>query len=457
MIQTVLLVEPDSEQLGELASQLQDRGLEVWTAEGLDGALKRARGSLPECLLVSSSLGSEPDLKQRLAQVAGLIDVPRFRLVEDSSGSEFGLWALPRHDAEGIARRLHAITRSTPASLTSSDFRGDLAQLSVAEVLQVLSANRKTGSLTLQTALGAGEVRLQDGEVVDALYRRLEGQKALFRLLGEREGTFSFASGGSTSLLRRIHLPTHSLLLEGMRQFDELQRLREALDLDSDALLALRAPSFDDPEPLRILLEALNTPRTLAELLDQVGALDLEVLILLGGALEAGIVRIIPFGSQRVALADPEHLGVLAALAKRVTRPEFRGPPRVCVAASPRRLLGILAALGRINEATLPPDAVPSAPIPFVLATLGLGDGAELEVLGLPLVEAYLPLWNLLLAGCVSAAIANAIASDAFEQACSLASVPIVHALTLLGDDDDCSAQQVGALIHRLLESAAGD
>ena len=39
------------------------------------------------------------------------------------------------------------------------------------------------------TSSGAGEVRMGEGEVLDAVYRRLEGEKAPYRLLGEREGT----------------------------------------------------------------------------------------------------------------------------------------------------------------------------------------------------------------------------------------------------------------------------
>jgi hypothetical protein len=200
----------------------------------------------------------------------------------------------------------------------------------------------------------------------------------------------------------------------------------------------------------------LISPRSLQELLDEIPALDLEVLDTLATLLEAGIVRRIAFGSQRVELADPERLGVLSALAKRVARPGFRGAPRVGIAASPRRLLGILAALGRIAEAMLPSEAVPSSPIPHVLATLRLGDGVDLDVVGVPLVDAYAPLWSFVLPSCASLGLADKTGSAVLEQACSLASVPVVDARPLLGDEDDCDAEHVAALVRRLLESAAG-
>lgn len=454
MTRTVLLIEPDVDVLGALASKLRSRGLEVWIADGLEGALTRARAGLPQVLLVSSEVAREAAFDEGLQGVAGLSEVPRYSLVDSTSG-ELLPGTLPRGNGEAIAQRVHSIPVRAVAHAEAKDFRGALGQVSVTDLLQLLGMNRRSGALTLQTPLGTGEIRLVDGEVVDALYRRLEGQKALFRLLGERDGIFSFASGASMSMLRRIDAPHHSLLMEGMRQFDEVKRLRDTLDLESDGLIALTPPCAEDSETVQLLLDMLLTPRTLTELLDEVPALDLEVLTALSELLDAGVVRRIPFGSQRVELSDPERLGVLSALAKRVARAGFRGSPRVGIAASPRRLLGILAALGRIAEAMLPSEAIPSAPVPHVLATLRLGDGVDLDVVGIPLVEAYAPLWGFVLPGCASVAVADAT-PKILETACSLAHVPLLDARPLLGDEDDCEAQRVAALVQRLLESAAG-
>ena len=52
-------------------------------------------------------------------------------------------------------------------------------------------------------------MRLAEGEVVDAVYRRLEGEKAFYRMLGEREGRFAF-SPGEPSAARRLTSPCRS-------------------------------------------------------------------------------------------------------------------------------------------------------------------------------------------------------------------------------------------------------
>ena len=217
---------------------------------------------------------------------------------------------------------------------------------------------------------------------MDAVYRRLEGEKALYRLLGETEGVFSFASGGAGQSLRRIVLPTQSLLLEGMRHIDEARARREALDSEEDAFLAIVPAETAKREAEQRVLEVLLAPRTLTELLDEVPLADLDVLEALSALLDNGQVRRIAAGAERVELADSERLTVLAALAKRAARAGFRAPARVAIAASPQRLATLTHAVSRIADAMVPTETVPSAPIPHALATLRLADGGELGVVG---------------------------------------------------------------------------
>jgi hypothetical protein len=115
-----------------------------------------------------------------------------------------------------------------------------------------------------------------------------------------------------------------------------------------------------------------------------------------------------------------------------------------------------MASLGRIAEAMIPTEAVPTAPVPHVLATLRLGDGIELDVLGIPLVEAYAPLWSLVLPSCTALAIADDDgAQKTLEDACHLAGIPWLS-LGEVTDTREADAEGAAQLIQRLLESAAG-
>ncbi|HYQ44346.1 MAG TPA: DUF4388 domain-containing protein [Polyangiaceae bacterium] len=456
MARSILVVESDFDALGALASKLRARGLEVAIADSVASAVDRARATLPEAAIVAAEILSGGGLKAKFAADPALARVMIFTLYSQLPDRQLHADELDANEFEDIVRRMHALpVRASAAVAEGGDVRGNLQQIGILDLLQLLSMNRRSGSLSITTHAGAGEVRLSDGEIVDAVYRRLEGEKALYRLLGESEGVFSFASGAGHSL-RRIVLPTRSLLLEGMRHIDETKRRREQLDAESDAFLAIVPPETSPREAGQRVLEVLLSPRTLSELLDEVPIADLDVLEAMSELLDLGHIRRIPAGAARVELADAERLTVLAALAKRAARAGFRAPVRVAIAASQQRLATLTHAVSRIADAIAPTEMVPTAPIPHALATLRLADGGELGVLGLPLVEAYSPLWAMVLPSCAAVARLDAGVPDVLESACSNAGVVVVDATELLPEGHEGDPEQVASLLRTLLERAAG-
>ncbi len=455
-MRAILLVEPDVDVLGALASRLRSRGLSVLIADSVESAIERASASDLIAVLLSSALLSDADGFDRLKHAGALADASSFILVDKPVGASLAPDELPYHDIELIARRLYAIPSRVPVGPEEGgDFRGDLQQVSSVDLLQLLAMNRRSGTLSINTPSGAGEVRIKSGEIVDAVFRRLEREKALYRLLGETEGTFSFVGGGSPQFLERIRTPTSSLLMDGLRQLDEAERLREQLALDGTALLAIAPPGPDTSEAAARVLEALTTPRTLTELLDEVTLHDLAVLEALSPLLEQGLVRRIASNAARVELADVDRMAVLAALAKRAVRSGYRGAARVVIAAGMQRLVTLMHSTARIADALVPTETVPAAPVPYALATLRLGE-ADLEVMGLPLVEAYAPLWGLVLPGSAALARLELTAAEALDTACSIAAVPVLEAGALLRDGDEADPEQVAALLRMLLEKALG-
>ena len=452
MARLVLLIEPDVDELGSLASKLRAHGLEVAIADSLEHGAERAQAARIGVLLVSSEIASAPGFHIALEGMSSLASLPRFVLVEGIGPRAEG--EVPRWDVEAIAKRVHALGHSVPVAAAGGDFRGDLQQVSVADLLQLLGANRRSGTLSLATPSGAGEVRLGDGEVLDAVYRRVDGEKALMRLLGETEGSFAFA-GGTAPTLRRIERSSQALLMDGMRQLDEARKLAAGLALGSDALLAfaLARPEHRDVE--QRVLEVLVTPRTLAELLDEVPALDLEVLRALSGLLAGGAVRRFAGSNLRVELADPERLTVLAALAQRVAPTGFEGMPRVGLAGSQQRLAAVLSSLARMSDATVASD-VPAAPTPHPLASLRLTESVSLELVGLPLVDAFAPLWGLVLPSLVAVARLDDEPFETLEAGCRLASVPLVDGQPLLGPGGEADPEKLAMLLRVTLERASG-
>ena len=457
MAHSVLLVEPDIDTLGRVASKLRSMGLTVALADGATDVPGRLRNARADAVLLSDTLGELEEVLRALEAEPDLANVPRLVLTSAGATAPAGVESVPRDQVELVVKRLYALqSRPPPASSFRDDFRGDLQQVSVLDLLQLLAMNRRTGSLNLTTPSGAGEVRLKDGAVVDAVYRRLEAEKALFRLLAEKEGSFAFTSG-TVTLPARIESPTNALLMDGLRQIDEVRRWRQELGAEDDVLIAAEQPVPGDGEREERVLEALQAPHTLDELLDELPLLDHDILSVLEPMLRSGRARRIPKGAARARLGQPEQLTVLGAVANRLKAGGFAGPARLVLAVSPRRLHAVTHAVRRIAEAFPPPEAAPPLPIPHPIATIRIADGAELGVLGLPTVPAYSPLWPLVVTGAAAVVRIEEGALEVLERACSVAGVPVLDAADLVPELDEADPVQMAKLIRLTLEAIAGE
>ncbi len=454
MSKSVLVLEEDVDTLGALASRLRSRGLNVSLADSLDGALTAIRNKRPDAILVSESIDAQG--ADQLTSAPEASDIPTFVLVEDA-GDALPTDRLPRHNVDLIATRIYTLRADAPADeATEGDFRGDLKQVSVPDLLQLLSMNRRTGALSITTSAGAGELRIISGDIVDVVYRRVEGEKAMFRLLGENEGSFAFTSG-AVSTLRRLEAPTQHLLMEGMRQVDEIKALRNQIGADQDALLVVAPPKDDDADIDQRVAEVLVVPRTIDELLDDVPAADLEILEAVSRMIKQGNIRRVDKGGERVELGDAERRTVLSALVRRFRPEGFSGPPRLLIAASPSQLATVGHAVRRIAEAVPPPETGPAAPVPHLLATIRLAEGAKLDIIALPALDAYSPLWGLALSGAIATLRLDTGSTDVLEQACSVAEVPIIDAASLRdGELDEADPSQMAELIDSALSAFAG-
>ncbi len=455
MALNVLLIDSDVEALSELGSLLRARGLSVSLADSIPVAIDQARKLSPGAVLVAEALANAGQLVALFDAEPSLATLPLFELVGELTS---GLLPrqLPRLEPDVIARRLWTIESSPPpVSSVGGDFRGDLKQVSITDLLQLLSMNRRTGTLTITTAIGVGEVRLVHGEIVDAIYLRAEGSKALFRLVGETDGSFAFISGVAAAL-RRVEQPTQALLLEGMRQVDEARMARQSLGSAEDALQSLTSSANARDDLAERVLMALEVPHTIDELLDLLPDNDLAIIKATQQLLNDSSVRKIERGAVRVELADAEQLNVLSNVVRQLRRPGFSGNPRIILFASQNRLGAAMHSLSRIADAWRSSDCAPVAPVAHTLATLRLNDGAELDVIGLPDTAEYGPLWGMTLPGSAAVLVLGEEPAGGIDSACNIFGIPLVRAEALLGSVEEGDPRQIALLVRAALEAAAG-
>jgi CheY-like chemotaxis protein len=459
MSRRVLLVDTDVDALGALASGLRARGILVANAGDAFEAVEQGFQTRPDVVLVDKRLDDDQDIVRAFDVVPELSDIPVLRLVHAGRADELGPRDVLRSDLDHVVSRIADASPRASAGPMEQDLRGNIEQMPMVDLIQLLTMNRRSGVLAVSTAYGTGEVRLSDGEVVSAVYRRLEGEKAFYRLLGEGEGRFAF-SPGEPAGARRFTSPTSQLLMEAMRQVDEVRRRRRELSLATEALLFEEGALPDLPPGgkgvAREIAALLGIPRSLDELLDEHPATDLAVLEALVALSSAGRLRRLPIADLTTPFAPPEQLPVLRSLVTRLTRAGFAPPPRLVIAAPVRRMPALAHAVRRITDAVAPGDAPPSAPLPRPLGTLRLGDGVELALIGLPADDTFAPTWTLALPGAAAVVRLPGAGGPTLESHCAAVEVRLIDAAKVMGPLDAAMPAQVAALVRSALELVAG-
>ena len=319
------------------------------------------------------------------------------------------------------------------------------------DILRSLAEAGATGALQIKTTTGSAEVRLHQGQFVDAVYQRMQGAKALFRLLDEGDVAANFVSGVPCPL-RRLTRPWADLLAEGGQHNEKCRQLRTALG-DPEDLLQTEPRAVPQGELAARIVSALRVPCSLDELLDWLPDLDLAVLSCVRDLTELGALRRIRRGAVQVELASAAGIEALAATARQLRRPGFSGNPRMILIGDPARLAAARQALARIVQAETPLDAAPVPPIAYHLATLSLGDDQHLDVVALPDERSYRPLFGLSLPGTALVVDLDGTQNDTLSDACAAAGALQLDAAALLGTLDPADPRQMAALVVSALES----
>jgi hypothetical protein len=151
---------------------------------------------------------------------------------------------------------------------------GTLEDIGLAELLQVLNVGHKSGKLSVWREGERAELFLREGEIVRASSQALRGPDVVYRLLGWRGGEFRFEQQ-EVPCEREIRQSTEALILEGMKRFDEWQRV-EAEGPDVQVVLRQRASAVNDlydglSGPARLVLRLVDAHRSISEIVRESG------------------------------------------------------------------------------------------------------------------------------------------------------------------------------------------
>lgn len=186
------------------------------------------------------------------------------------------------------------IERIEKVSRLDKEIEGNLSQIPLVDLIQILSMNKKNGVIILTRNEVKGFVYFKEGNIVNANIGKIEGEKAFFRLLSWSDGKFEFVPTKISTPIR-IHRNTDSLIMEGMRELDEWERMKEVFPAP-ESFLRLKVSSKELPKDLssieqEILLLLEFYPR-LGDIVDNCTYPDYEVYFTVNRLIKEGILEI---------------------------------------------------------------------------------------------------------------------------------------------------------------------
>src|SRR3954466_6117952 len=115
--------------------------------------------------------------------------------------------------------------------------KGELTDLSLAELIEFFCNQRKTGRLTVSYPHAPAYFYLQSGSVVHASVGSLRGIEAVYYALTQSNASFNFSTAYEAPD-QTINQPWTSVVLEGLRRMDEGIKPRNPFSDNDDSVAA---------------------------------------------------------------------------------------------------------------------------------------------------------------------------------------------------------------------------
>jgi len=172
--------------------------------------------------------------------------------------------------------------------------QGNIEEIPLPDLLQLLSTSRKSGVLVLRSDWGTGRLYLRKGQIyfanVDESFD-VSPRKAMFRMLTWDKGLFELEPPDDRTVMDEIQDSTEGLLMEGMRQLDEFRELSSKLP-PFEAIVSIPRPLGPrlrelKPQELDLIQTALDEA-TVQQIIDRSPQTDLDTAQALLTLLERG-------------------------------------------------------------------------------------------------------------------------------------------------------------------------
>jgi CheY-like chemotaxis protein len=414
LFKKIILASNQADLVG-LVPLLVQQGLEVHHCRDGAQALEQSLSLFPDMMVLDTGIPLLP--APRLAQI--LLSNPRTERIAffyiGREGEEVDGYRRhkdcfvprpfnPEQLLVAVLGHFGRLEKTEQVGRQETEIRGNLNQISVTDLVQVLGVNRKEGVLSLSGVAGRGTIFMREGSVINARIGRVDGDKAFFRLLDWGEGDFWF-SPGAVDVEVRINVPVDHLVIDGLRQLDEMKAQIQTLP-SAASCLEMKVPRDRLPRGLRpttqeILILAEYYP-LVQDILDHCPRPDFEVLQVLKVLIEKGVLEerkegLSPELSRIPLLTSDEIIVIKDHLGERDVLLDEASAKLILLAATAADIRSFVQTLQGISEFEPAHD--------FLLGvddSLGLGDVGRLMItetfslrlFALPATAETGPLWT---------------------------------------------------------------
>ncbi|HCF60314.1 MAG TPA: hypothetical protein DFS52_20235 [Myxococcales bacterium] len=193
----------------------------------------------------------------------------------------------PQMDDQQVKKKLEEAAAAAAARQTrSSSMTGKIEEVPLPDLLQLFGTSKKNGVLFVKD-VHEGRIYLRQGRIYYASIddnHDLGPLKSFYRIIRWEVGDFELLPPDPQDFMIELEEPTEALLMEGLRQLDELRRIANDLPAPDARLtlaMPLNAPLRDlSPEQLDMLQLVYNTGTT-QTIIDKADGSDLEASLLL--------------------------------------------------------------------------------------------------------------------------------------------------------------------------------
>ena len=171
--------------------------------------------------------------------------------------------------------------------------KGNLAQLSLLDILKMLSMGNRSGRLDINQAGKSGEIYLEQGNLVHAVTGTQIGEVSIYTLLGWLEGDFSFTPDVDPPE-RSINITTEQILLDASRQAEQWEDIKEVV-ASTDLIFNISPYGSTDTVSLKPIewqvLAQINGERSILEVAEILDLHEFEVARIVYSLTTAGLLH----------------------------------------------------------------------------------------------------------------------------------------------------------------------